>query len=204
VFCAPDANSPPRASRSCWLEPGRIAECDSDGGFALENCPAGQQCAVAGGVRCVPAVCPASGEATACVDDRWLGQCRGGTVVDATDCQRFGGRCVRGPSGAACETPDAGAPDAGAAVDTAVDVPAVDAPSRDAAGVPRDVTTDLGVTVDAEDATAEDVAQPADAPRAAVIESGCGCRATDGRAGGAPALALVAALLRRRRRRRAP
>lgn len=144
IFCAADANAPPRASRSCWLEPGRIAVCDADGGFALEDCPAGQQCAAAGGVRCVPAVCPASGESVACVDDRWLGQCRGGTVVEATDCQRFGGRCARGPGGAACEAPDAGVADAGVTDGAAADAPAVDAPADAPRDAPGDVAAPVG------------------------------------------------------------
>ncbi len=185
AFCAPDENTPPRASRSCWLEPARIAVCDSNGGFALEDCPAGQQCAVAGGVRCIPAVCPASGESTACVDGRWLGQCRGGTVAESTDCQRFGGRCVTIASGAACETTDAGVTDAGA---------------RDA-GVSDVVARDVAVVRDAVDDAVDDAEASGDVGDLRVVpDGGCGCRATSSRSrAGAWALALAVVALRRRR-----
>jgi hypothetical protein len=186
AFCAPDENTAPRASRSCWIEPGAIAACDADGGFALERCPAGQQCAVAGDVACIPAVCPATGETSLCLDDRWLGHCRGGTVAESTDCRGFGGRCVRGPDGARCEVPDAGAPDA----------PAVDAPTV------ADVSTGADVAAPDAAAAADLGLVDDDGLRAAPVEGGCGCRAQASPRGGAYMLALGLAWALRRRRRR--
>lgn len=141
AFCAPDRDTPPRASRSCWFEAGKIAVCDSEGGFRLEDCPAGQQCSVTGGVECVPAVCPTGSggaDAMVCLDEHRLGRCSGGSVIGVDDCRPQGGRCVQHPEGARCVALDAGsppdggmsAPDASAALDAGGDGGADAGPGR--------------------------------------------------------------------------
>ncbi len=120
VFCTVDADTPPEARSACWLEPNKIAHCDAMGGFRLEDCPAGQQCSQVGSVRCIPAVCPAMGERSVCLNGTTLGRCSGGSVLDGEDCARRGGRCVQMGTEASCEYPaDAAMVDSDAVVDAA-------------------------------------------------------------------------------------
>ncbi|MBI5516538.1 MAG: phosphodiester glycosidase family protein [Deltaproteobacteria bacterium] len=194
VFCAPDERTAPRASRSCWLEPGQVAVCDAEGALSLERCPTGQQCVVAGGARCVPAVCPPEGEATACVEGWWLGTCRGGTVVEATDCRAFGGRCLSVAGTAACETPDAGVvSDAGSGADAPVDSAPTDALEP----------TEVGPGDAPDGASRTPGGAPGRDPVLAPMDpSGCRCEAPG--AAHAPrlgVLVLAASALGRRRRR---
>jgi hypothetical protein len=137
AFCALDENTPPVARSSCWLEPNKIAHCDAMGGFRIEDCPAGQQCSQVGTTRCLPAVCPAMGSASVCLDAQTLGRCSAGSVLDGEDCGRRGGRCVVTGTQASCEYPD----DAGA----------LDVREQDATGDAMQASWDGGANRDAGD-----------------------------------------------------
>ena len=200
AFCAAGPEMAPVAHDACWITPGQLLHCDANGGPRTEACPAGQQCSAIGGAHCVAAVCPTTGMSELCLDARLLGHCDSGSVTDAMDCSRGGGRCVTDASGAHCEAPavmDAGAVDVPAAVDSgAVDVPAaaVDAGARDAGATPdRGVPlTEAGMSYDAGGEVV-----------GTVVDGGCGCRAggSPTRPGGARwlwVLALVAVCRRRR------
>ncbi|MCS6798188.1 MAG: hypothetical protein NZ898_06625 [Myxococcota bacterium] len=122
VFCVPDAASPPVAHDGCWIEGGKLLHCDENGVPTLEECPPGQACSMVGGrAHCAPGICPLEGETDACVDDRWLGHCLGGSIARATDCEAMGARCVAGPDRGRCE-------------------PVARPPERDAGGTGEDCT----------------------------------------------------------------
>ncbi len=87
AFCVASPSERPVAHTGCWIEGGQLLRCDANGGATPSPCPAGQACSMLGGAaRCAPRVCPATGEADICVDDRYVAHCYGGSLLRATDC----------------------------------------------------------------------------------------------------------------------
>jgi MYXO-CTERM domain-containing protein len=106
AFCVASPEEAPVAHDGCWIEGGQLAHCDAEGGITFERCPAGQACTtIPEGTRdtphCAPAVCPATGDVTQCVNDRYIARCFGGSVVSAGDCGAFAAYCSTVSAGGA-------------------------------------------------------------------------------------------------------
>lgn len=94
AFCVPDEKTTPVAHDDCWFQDARLLHCDARGAPALEDCPAGQACSVAGGrAHCAPAICPPEGTAKVCASDVEVGHCDHGAIVKVKDCLESGGFC---------------------------------------------------------------------------------------------------------------
>jgi len=108
AFCVASPEEAPVAHDGCWFEGGQRVHCDAEGGITLDPCPSGQACTVIADAtsdapHCAPAVCPATGERTQCVDGRYIARCLGGSVVSAGDCGAFGAYCSTVSSGGSVE-----------------------------------------------------------------------------------------------------
>jgi uncharacterized protein (TIGR03382 family) len=101
AFCVDSPSQKPWAHDICFLD-GQRYHCSADGGVTLNACPPGTVCSTAGGVKCIPGGCPASGTVDTCLNDNIIAKCKNGVVVEQGDCGAYGAYCSLALGAAKC------------------------------------------------------------------------------------------------------